>query len=74
MGIVADFAQSGDAGWNVTRMHKAFVSNMIMELDEYPEVILVMSHDTTALINKSCIRVKVVENGARDTESQLQVS
>lgn len=71
MGVVQEFVEADDVGWDVTRHYKAFVSEMIIELNEHPHVMIVMTHNRTALINRKYIKVKVVNNGTGDSEQEL---
>lgn len=64
MGIVADFNESNDMGWDITR--EEFLVKALEELPQYPHVAIVIQGNTTALINRNYVRVKLIdpaENG-----------
>lgn len=63
-GIVKEFVESNDPGWDITR--GTFLVRVLEELPSYPTVAVVITSNTTALINRNYLKVKVVnpsENG-----------
>lgn len=58
MGIVAEFAESGDPGWDVSRAE--FLTTILDELPDHPSVAVIMHGTVTALVNRNYVKVKVV--------------
>lgn len=58
MGIVAEFAQSDDIGWDVT--DKGWLP-MLEELPRYTDVVLVATGERLMLYNRNYVKVKVVK-------------
>jgi hypothetical protein len=58
MGVVADFVESNDLGWDITRGE--FLVRVLEELPQYPMVAVVLTGNTTALVNRNYVRVRVV--------------
>jgi hypothetical protein len=58
MGIVADFVQSGDLGWNITR--EEFLVKVMDEIDNFENVVCAVTKDTVFLYRREYVKVKVV--------------
>lgn len=69
MDSIQDFVDSDDIGWEVTR--SAFLSQLLDEIVNHPNVFIVIKGTQTYLIKKDHLRVKVVSNGS-SIESQLE--
>jgi hypothetical protein len=68
MDSIKEFVDSDDAAWEVTR--SAFLTQLIDEIVNFPNVYIVISGTQTYLINKAhvSVKVKAVNNGG-DSES-----
>lgn len=67
MGIVADFVESDDLGWNVSRSE--FLTKILEELPQFPEIAVLITGDTTMIYKRKHIKVKVVTpNGTGNPE------
>lgn len=70
MGVVEEFANSGDVGWDVSRGH--FLVHMIDELPNHTDVVLVVNGKRIMLYNKNFVRVKVVDEKKNGNPSEIE--
>lgn len=65
MGVVEEFAQSGELGFDVSKGY--FWVQMLEELPNFPDVALVAQGDRMVLINRNYVKIRIVkeeENGS----------
>ena len=68
MGKVKEFVESGALGWDVTR--EEFLTKLLEELPEYPDVVIVCTGQTTMMYNRKHVKisVKVVKSANGSSE------